>query len=379
MKILLDARMYGLEHTGVGRYIENLTEELKKLRTKEEFVILLRKKYYKSLDFSRNWTKVLADYPHYSFAEQIKLPVIIRKYKPDLVHFPHFNVPIVFHTRFVVTIHDMNMHKQGIGATKLPPIIYYFKRLAYKYTFRTAVLSSVRIITPTKHVKNEIVNYFGIDKNRIEVVCEGLSEKFKQALHKKSDEVLKQYKLQNKKYFLYFGNLYPHKNVKTALEAIVQINQKRKDKVFFALACPRSVFTDRLIDIIDKLNAGRFVKLLGFVPDEHLTVLLNNSVAFVYPSLSEGFGLQGLESMAAGTLVLASDIPVFKEVYKDNALYFNPKVLSSIKKVMVKALKMRVDRRKETISKGKKYVLRFSWSKMAKQTLIIYRDLRTYN
>src|SRR4030042_6950771 len=135
MKILIDARMYGLENSGIGRYVMNLILELRMLDKKNNYVLLLRNKYYKSLHFPGNWKKILADFRHYTVSEQVKLPEIIRKEKPDLSHFPHFNVPFFYSGKFIVTIHDLTMHFQGRNATTLPALPYYAKRLPYKIIF----------------------------------------------------------------------------------------------------------------------------------------------------------------------------------------------------------------------------------------------------
>jgi hypothetical protein len=125
MKILIDARMYGLENAGIGRYALNLINQLTQLDDKNDYILLLRKKYFDDLTLPKNFKKVLADFRHYSFAEQLMLPKIIANEKPDLVHFLHFNVPVWFTGKFVVTIHDLLMHKQkGLEATTLNPALY---------------------------------------------------------------------------------------------------------------------------------------------------------------------------------------------------------------------------------------------------------------
>ena len=96
-------------------------------------------------------------------------------------------------------------------------------------------------------------------------------------------------------------------------------------------------------------------------------------MGFVFPSLSEGFGLPGIEAMRAGTLVLASDIPVFKEIYKDNVIYFNPLDFVSIEEAIESALNLGQDVRTEKIKKAKDFVNRYSWTKMAKETLDLYK------
>ncbi|MCH7641253.1 glycosyltransferase family 4 protein, partial [Patescibacteria group bacterium] len=348
-------------------------DELARIDRKNRYLLLLRKKYFKKLKLPDNWKKVLADFRHYGILEQTKLPQLIRQKEPDLVHFPHFNVPIFYRGRYVVTIHDLTMHRQGRAASTLPLPAYLVKRLFYKYLFRHAVTNSSKIITPTKAVKREIKNYFRLADEKISVIHEGISERFRVADASEA-RILKKYKLKVQNYFIYLGNVYPHKNISRAIEAVIELNRDRKDKVLLAISSSRNVFTKRLEKIIRACNAEAYVKLLGFVEDAELNVLLKNSIGLVYPSLSEGFGLPGLEAISSGTLLLASDIPVFKEVYKGNAIYFNPYDFTTIQKAMSDAMNMDNKEREKIIKNGQKFIKRYSWAKMAKQTLKLYED-----
>lgn len=366
MKILIDGRLYGLENAGLGRYINNLVLELSKIDAKNDYVILLRKKYFSSLVLPKNWKKVLVDFRHYSFQEQFLLPGIISKENPDLVHFPHFNVPIFYNGKYVVTIHDLLMHTQvGLEATTLPASMYFIKRLAYKLVFNTAINKSLHIIVPSMAVKDDLAKEYKGISNKIYVAYEGLDGNIS-GVAGTSDF--------KSKYFVYAGNAYPHKNLKRLIQAILLLNLNRDQKVPLFIASARNSFTARVEKLITDLKAGDLVKLLGFVPDNGLGKLYKNAVGFVFPSISEGFGLPGLEAMNAGTLLLASDIPVFKEVYGKNAIYFNPLDFSSIEKSMRNTLEIEAETRKNMISAGQKFAKRYSWSKMAEQTLEIYNN-----
>lgn len=177
-----------------------------------------------------------------------------------------------------------------------------------------------------------------------------------------------------KKYFLYVGNAYPHKNLERLIKAVKLLNKEVKDDIGLVIVSARSVFVNRLEVVVRRLSAESIVDLKGFVPDEKLGPLYHGAVAFVFPSLSEGFGLPGLEAMAAGTLVLASEIPVLKEVYKENAIYFNPFDISSIKEAMKKVLEMDPAQRTKLIAKNQTFCKRYSWSQMAHETLKVYED-----
>jgi len=175
-------------------------------------------------------------------------------------------------------------------------------------------------------------------------------------------------------YFIYVGNAYPHKNLVRLIQALVSINKRCKSKIGLKIASSRNVFTQRLQTEINNQKADNFLTLLSSVSDDKLIDLYKNAVGFVFPSLSEGFGLPGIEAMKAGTLVLASDIPVFKEIYQDNAIYFDPLDILSIEKAMESVLGMDPNLRANKINKAKNFVKRYSWTKMAEETLKIYES-----
>ncbi|KKR86820.1 MAG: mannosyltransferase B-like protein [Candidatus Woesebacteria bacterium GW2011_GWB1_41_10] len=173
MKILIDARMYGPEHTGNGVYTMNLVENLAKIDTKNEYIILLRRDKFNTLSFPPNWKKVETDFRHYTFTEQFKLPFIISKFKPDIVHFPHFNVPLLYFGKYIVTIHDLIMHKsKGGEATVRPFPIYQIWRLGYYLSFAKAVLGSAKIVVPSNSIKKELIDFYKIDEKKVEVIYE---------------------------------------------------------------------------------------------------------------------------------------------------------------------------------------------------------------
>jgi glycosyltransferase involved in cell wall biosynthesis len=363
MKILIDGRLYGLENAGLGRYLVNLVSELSEIDTKNEYTIFLRNKYFEELVLPKNWKKVRVDIRHYSIKEQLVLPKLINKEKPDLVHFPHFNVPVFYKGQYVVTIHDMLMHEfAGLSATTLPAPIYFFKQLAYRFVFRCAVKNARGILVPSQVIKNSIIKRYKITSKKILVVYEGVDRTIG---FREGGKIIGPY-------FFYAGNVYPHKNLKRLLEAVKLLNKKVDQKVILVVACTRNVFTQRLLDTIKEVGINQFVRLAGFVPDSQLGWVYKNSLAFVFPSLSEGFGLPGLEAMTSGTLLLASDIPVFKEIYDNQAIYFDPLDPSSIVRAMMKVLFMTRREREFRIKESKKYVRKYDWSNTAKETLKVY-------
>lgn len=114
-----------------------------------------------------------------------------------------------------------------------------------------------------------------------------------------------------------------------------------------------------------------WVTLPGYVPDDDLHVMYGQAEAYVFPSLSEGFGLPPLEAMSAGLPVLCSDIPVLREVCADAALFFDPHDPASLIEQMEKLYSQK-GLREELIAKGKKRTKQFSWKRMAEETLEVY-------
>lgn len=176
-------------------------------------------------------------------------------------------------------------------------------------------------------------------------------------------------------YFVYTGNAYPHKNLERLVKAFVMLNLGKKEKVILKISSSRSVFTERLETLIKKNNTEEYIKILGYVPDNKIQDLYKKSLAFVFPTLSEGFGLPPKEAIEAGTMAVVSDIPVLKEVYKDSVTYFNPYDINSIVYALNEILEIKSVDRKKKIDYAQKFLKRYSWLKMAKETLKIYESI----
>ncbi len=298
------------------------------------------------------------------------MPSLLRKYKLDLVHFPAAYIPMLYQGKFVVTTHDMtkiNFREKAATTHKLP--IYLIKHLAFTTTFKQALSRAQKIITPSNYVKDDLVKLLGIKKDKIVVTYEGadnfLEEKFI-ASEGKVKELFGRYSIKSP-YLLYVGNAYPHKNLDRLIESLVDIDPNVK------LVCvvKRDVFLERLLAKADSLGIKNRLVLTGGVGDEDLKILFNQAESLVFPSLSEGFGLPGLEAMALDCPVIAANATSLPEIYEDAAVYFDPySVADMAKKIndVLKSDKLRL----EMVKKGRQQVRKFSWKKMAESTLKVY-------
>ena len=236
---------------------------------------------------------------------------------------------------------------------------------------RQAIFRSAKIITATAFVKNEISKHYPLANSKIVTAYYGTEDRFftVQKEAKKGINILAKYQIQ-KPYLIYVGNLYLYKNVDKLIEVMESMSDR---ELTLAIVCSRSIFYDSLEEKIkDKKLASR-VKLLGFVPDEMLVTLYQNALAFITASLSEGFGITGLEAMAAGCPVLSSNFSCLPEVYGEAALYFNPDQTDKIVDLVYR-IRKEEKLRSEMIKKGKRQVQKYSWSKMAKEVLAVYKE-----
>ncbi|MDP2632356.1 MAG: glycosyltransferase family 1 protein [Candidatus Curtissbacteria bacterium] len=387
LRIGIDARFIGPEGTGLGKYTEKLILNIAKLDRKNKYVIFLGKRNWDFFEkLPKNFTRSLADVPWYSLSEQIKMPKIIVSENLDLLHVPHFNVPIFYSGKFIVTVHDLIHHKFAEHtATTKNPAIFKLKRLAYKKVIEHAIRKSSKIITPSNFVRGDIIKTFSVDPNKIVVTYEAAEEEYENVSSIK-------YKVSSKNAnIIYVGNAYPHKNLNNLLDAIkllvhgsqfiVHRNSKTVNSqpstvnLKLILVCPRDVFWERLKEEIKKRNLEKNVVLKGYLKAEDLKKLFQKSSAYVFPSLSEGFGIPGLNAMSSGLPVIASDIPVLKEVYGDAAFYFDPKNPKDIAEKIDKVL-INPKLRQKLIEAGFKQSLKYSWLKMAQETLKVYESVK---
>lgn len=379
MRIGIDARL--INESGIGRYIRNLLTNLSEFDDKNEYLVLLKERDIKRFDYGKNFTNVGADFNWYSLAEQIKLPKLLESLNLDLVHFPHFNVPVFYRGKFVVTIHDLiHQHFKMKRATTLDPLTYRVKQFGYKKVFSFAVEKSEAIFVPSSFVKNQLEKTWGVSGQKIEITQEGVEEKFVQLKNKWSKKF--QMKLLEKigikvPYIFYIGNAHPHKNVESLIKAFLRVRSEgrgEKQELKLVLAGADHYFWRR----VRQEYQDPSLIYTGFVTDQVLSVLFSNAEMFVMPSLEEGFGIPILESFACRCPVVCSDIEALKEVGGNACTYFNPKSISDISekiKLVLNSEKLR----KSSIRKGEKRVKDFSWKKLAEETLKIYQQKAEYH
>lgn len=225
MTIGIDARL--IDETGVGRYIKNLISHLSVIDTTNSYVVFLTEKAFSSFMLpNARWKKVEAGVRWHTLKEQFVMPRLFAREHCDLVHIPYHNPPIWYFGPMVLTIHDLIiLHFDTGNATTLPVPLYKLKRLGYFIELWIGLRKAKRIIAVSEATKQEIVDHFGINPEKITVTYEGVDEHILATHREKSMGALG--KIIEGRYVLYVGNAYPHKNLDTLLAAFVLLRKKK--------------------------------------------------------------------------------------------------------------------------------------------------------
>lgn len=359
MKIGIDARLFRSSAAGIGRYSENLIKNLLEIDPQNEYVLFMtpadRKEASVQLASGKNYRIVEVDIPHYSLAEQTKLAKIIEKEKCDLVHFLNFNFPVRYRGKFIVTIHDLTLIFYPEAANKTG----FFKQKAFNFIIKKACQNATKIIAVSKNTKKDIVNYFKVEASKISVIYEAADDKKFNVREKLSPS--------KNPIILYVGQFRRHKNIDRLIKAFEIV---RKD-IPVRLVLLGKVPTDFRVD---KEEILRDIEMPGFVSDQDLAEWFGRADVFVFPSLYEGFGLPGLEAMAAGVPVASSNRASLPEIYGEAALYFDPLKPQEIAD-RIKMILQNDQLRQGLIEKGKVQAKKYSWQKAAKETLKLYSEV----
>ena len=368
--LVIDARLYGSTHTGIGRYTKNLLVALTKISDfqKIKTTLIVYPELLKEIkkDLGSNFSYITTTIKHYSIQEQLYLPFLLYRLKPDLIHFTHFNKPLLYFGNSVVTIHDLIKHFfHGRETTTKNSFLYWPKYLAYLLVTNIVIKTS-NIIVPSNFWRDYLMKNYRISPQKITTTYEAVDPKFLNVIANPQLRV-KQSPPQN--YLIYTGNLYPHKNIKVIIEAL----QKLPD-LKLKIICARSVFSQRLETLIKKFRVENQVEFLGYLPDEEFQKIYREALALVHPSLMEGFSLTGLEAMALNCPVISSNTSCLPEIYGEKSvLYFDPYSPDDLVE-KINQLRSSANLRSKLIEQGHLQVSKYSWSETAQQTLKIYEN-----
>jgi glycosyltransferase involved in cell wall biosynthesis len=255
----------------------------------------------------------------------------------EVFHGTDFSVPYIPRRPSVMTVHDLSP--------------WLLKDASTRVRRRVPVLLRARIptmiVTPSETVRRAVISRFQLDQERVAAVPLAASSHFRPV------EVT----APARPYFLFVGTLEPRKNIGRLMEAWREV--RKSEEIDLVLA-------GRARDDFAAPAAEEGLRILGAVPEEDLPALYSGAVAFVYPSLYEGFGLPVLEAMQCGTTVITSRDPAIMEVSGRAAVHVD----ATDVRALAEAMRARPVRREESLQRA----AQFSWPATAKKTREVYDD-----
>lgn len=357
--IVIDARESG---SSTGRYIDKLVEGLYKIGTGHKVTVLTRKKRVEYIErvapkFKVKTTRV----KFFSFAEQTKLLKQIRDIRPDLVFFPAAQQPILYRGPVVTTINDLTTVRFRNPAKNW--LVFTVKRWVYVWLNKIVGRKSKRLLTYTEFVKDDFARFAHVNSRKITAVYLGADQ------ITQSPEPVEN--LVDKQFIMYVGRPLPHKNLGRLIDAFEMLRQRQPNLRLVLVGKKDSLYKQH-----EKTVMARGLKNIlftGFVSEGQLRWLYENTVAYVFPSLSEGFGLPGLEAMVHGAPVVSSNATCLPEVYQDGALYFDPLDVNDMAEKIEQIITNKKLKQKY-VEKGSKVVKQYSWERTARQTLEVFNQ-----
>lgn len=357
MKLVIDARESG---TTSGRYVDKLIEYLHALGLEYKVVLLAKTHRISFLKtIAPNFAVVETRHKEFSFAEQFGLLWQIRSLKADLVHFPFVQQPIFYRGKVVTTMQDLTTLRFRNPSKNW--LIFTVKQWVYKWVNKRAAHKSAALITPTEFVKDDVARFAGINTRKVTVTYE--------AADKITDQPEPVAGLEDSQFIMYVGRPQAHKNLGRLIEAFAVLKQSQPD-LKLVLAGKKDALYKQHERNVKKLGVPDVV-FTDFVSEGQLRWLYEHTAAYIFPSLSEGFGLPGLEAMVHGAPVVSSNATCLPEVYGDAALYFDPLDVANMADQISKVLASE-KLRQELVVKGRGQIAKYSWRRMAGQTLEVY-------
>lgn len=357
MKVLYDHQVFSWQKIGgISRYFVELMKHLPNDVEWKDSIVLSDNVYLKECS---KVFKNIYSLPNlkgkgriYGYVNRLNSDCYFKKNDYDIFHPTYYDTYFLNRIKkpYVITVYDM-IHE------KYPQL---FPDNTIDNKFKT-ILNADKVIAISENTKRDIVDIYGLDPNKIQVIYLGHSVN---SMNVACVDGLPE------RYILFVGARNTYKNFTNFLRAFAILSNEDRN---LNLVCTGSRFNDEEIQLIISLGLSDKIKLY-FVNDAQLTFLYKNALCFVYPSIYEGFGIPILEAFATDCPIALSNASCFPEIAGEGGLYFNPEDIDSMSDVIRKLIYDN-ELRKFHITKGHERLKFFSWQKMAQETADLYKEL----
>jgi len=379
MRIGIDGRYVQDHFPGIGRYTYSLIGGLAPLAAEDTLVVLhnptLPNSRYDLAALARypNVELVRMDVPTFSLAEQLRLPSLISHLSCDVFHSPYYVKPYRLPAPSILTLYD-------VIPARYPAYYPWPERWLIRWLQRLALRTAAHCIAISETTRADFVREYGVAPQHITAIPLAADARFRPVEPAAIAAMRQRYALPPD-YVLYLGINKPHKNLVRLIEAWSKsqidtsahqhIASRRSQLILAGREDPR-YFQAR--QRAQELGLEEGVRFLGDVGEADLPALYSGAIAFVFPSLYEGFGLPVLEAMACGVAVACSRSSSLPEIVGEAALTFNPTDVEALAAALHRLLsdsELRADLRQRGLERAQ----HFTWSETARRTLDVYRGV----
>jgi glycosyltransferase involved in cell wall biosynthesis len=288
-----------------------------------------------------------------AYWDQIRAPLLAKRARADIVHFTGGTVPLLLHRRAVVTVHDLVWRRRANRGR--PYVHWYFGDMQ-----RVLVRRAAGIVVDTNAARDDVADGLGVERDRIFVAGAGVDRCFFDVVRKPDA---------SPPLVLAVGTVEERKDLITAVRAIAAL----PDAVLVS-AGPHTPYAASVAREAERLGVSARVRLLGYVDDARLLDLYARASAFVFPSRYEGFGLPPLQACAAGLPVVASDIPVVREVLGASARYCHAGDDRAFGAALADAIAATDDNRARTAA-ARDHARTYRWADVAQRLAGFYQTI----
>jgi len=354
MVVGIDAsRAVSARPTGTETYSRELIQALLKLDASHRYRLYFRTPpsaaAYPGADvrvmpFPRLWTHV-------------RLAWELARQTPDALFVPAHVIPIIHPPITLVTIHDLGYR---YFPRSHPPLQRFYLDLSTRWNARVAA----HILADSEATKSDLVTHYRPPPEKVTVAYPGLDERLAPVEDSDAIAAVKARYHIDGRYYLYLGTLQPRKNLTRLIDAFAQLETDAK----LVLAGKRGWLYDDLFSRVERMGLSKRVRFTGYLPDADKPALLSGALAFVFPSLYEGFGLPALEAQACACPVIVSDSSSLPEATGGAALLIDPTETDALAQAMGR-LADNASLRQSLIARGLANARRFSWARSARVLL----------
>ena len=341
-------------------YTQNLLGRLLAMDTANEYVLVYRNaKWIGTYGDGERIREVAAPAPSALIWDQLVVPRVMAREGVDLIFNPKFSLPLLSTIKGVWVCHGLDWYVMPWGSK-------WIDRLSHRHLIPRYAKKSEHIIAVSETARQHVIEYLGVDEDRVHTVYLGVDEAFGEQMDpRKLQATRKAYGLPDR-FFLYCGQIYPPKNFGRLIKAYAKVGPELG--ISLVVAGTHTWGSEHEVALIDQLGLNGWVRRLGWVDRETLPALYAQAEALVLPSLYESFGVPILEAMASGTPVVTANRFGTAELAEDAAVLVDPEDVESIAYGMRRVIKEETLRRQITAA-GYRRVKDFAWERCARETL----------